>query len=187
MFFTTETVMKKLTFALFAVMFILTSCTAPADSELLAYQGKAAQIRGILYTDTGAVCLDVTLGDASEEELISGVRNATLTFACDSGSHTAAVTDGKATLSACGLSVPCSEKSSQYYAKLASLFALDPDTLYSVEAGDDGTLSASFGTADGEAVTVTIDSATSLPRVIESENGTLRYEISEYLPSSSDG
>lgn len=179
--------MKKLIFALFAFIFTLTSCTA-ANADLLGYQISGAEISGILHTDTGAFRLGVTLFPVTEDELASGVRDAVLTFTYTdgSGTHSATVTDGTVTLSAGGLTIPCSDEAGLHYLHLTSLFAIDSAALYSVEPDDDGTLTASFGEGDSGAVTVTIDPVTSLPKVIAAKNGKYKYEIDEYRLISDD-
>lgn len=190
--------MKKLTVALFAsifvlVIFALASCGATTDADLLGYQTSGAEVKGVLHTDTGAFRLEVTLSPSSADELASGSRDAVLTFISADGSdiYSATVADGGVSLSACGLSVPCGDVTGAYFKKLTSLFAIDGNALYSVENGSDGTVTASFGVRDGEAVIVTLDPVTSLPKKISAQNGAYSYEIDEYRlisdPTETDG
>lgn len=172
--------MKKLIIALFAVFVFLSSCGAPADSDLLAYQSSGAEISGILTTDAGSVRLDITLESITDSELSAGTRNALLRFNCTLGSHTVTVSNGQISLSADGISIPCSEHAGDAYVTLASFFAVDQESLYSAENGDDGSLTLSFGDQNGNAVTVTLDSVTKLPRKIALINSNCTYEIDSY-------
>lgn len=172
--------MKKLTFALFFLFFAFISCAAGTDADLLGYQTSGAEIKGILHTDSGASRLEVTLYPSTNDALAAGTRDAVLTFVFSDGTYSAAVSGGEVTLSAGGLSVPSGEETGAYFQRLTSLFAIDGGTLYSVESDSDGTVTASFGIADGEAVTVTLDPVMSLPQKISAQNGAYSYEIDEY-------
>lgn len=172
--------MKKLIIALFVIFVFLSSCGSPANSDMLAYQSSGAEISGILTTDAGSVRLDVTLENATENELSTGTRNAILRFNCTLGAHTVTVSNGEIFLSADGLSIPCSEHAGNAYVTLASFFAIDQETLYSAENGDDGALTLSFGDQNGNAVTVTLESVTKLPRKIALINSNYTYEIDSY-------
>ncbi len=172
--------MKKLIIALFTVFIFLSSCGSPANSDLLAYQSAGAEISGILTTDTGSVRLSVILENATESEISSGSRNAVLCFNCTLGTHTVTISNGEISLSADGISIPCSEHASTAYSTLASFFAIDQESLYSAENGDDGSLTLSFGDQNGNAVTVTLDSVTKLPRKIALINSNCTYEIDSY-------
>lgn len=170
--------MKKLIILLFAASFFLFSCSA-GDAELLAYQSSGAEIGGTLSTASGSVRLEISLFPLTEEELSSCIRSAELRFICSSGTHTATVSNGTVTVSANELSIPYSEFASQSYLRLASLFAVDISSLYSVESDDDGTR-LSFGNQNGDAVIITLNPITSLPRKIELKESGIVYEIDYY-------
>ncbi len=178
--------MKRLFISLFCLSISLFSCAPQTDAELLGYQACGAEVSGILRTDTGEVRLTVTLYPESGDSLADGTRDAVLSFAYESGSFSVQIEDGKATLSADGLDVPCTDATSEQYLRIASLFALSPEALYAVSADSDGSVRASFG-ANGSVVTLALDPVTSLPRAISVGDSTLTYNIDEYRLSQSGG
>ncbi len=155
----------------------LFSC-APAPSDPLAYQDRAAEVTGTLYSDTGTFSFIMTLpemkapGERRDAEILltspetlSGVKVSVF-------GQTTKIGSGETEL-------PVSPAAAGRWSDIIGLFSLDGGRVTSVTEDDNGVV---VGVGDApERVLVSFRAGEELPSRIETEDGELSLVIEKFI------
>lgn len=173
--------MKKLTAIVLLILALCFTACAPEGKDPLYYQSEGAHVSGRLTTDTGTFYIKLTLYPSEAQEYIASPRDAVIEFTYPDTLKGcgATVKGGNVTLSSGEMSLPLSEASASRFYDIVGLFSIDGGALYSVSNDADGYTTLCFDT--DEKITVTLNTETSHPAVIE--RGGLTLKIDEYLPT----
>ncbi len=155
---------------------LLVSC-APANSDPLAYQDRAAHVSGTLSTDTGTFSLELTLPRAESAPRRDCVI--TLTAPETVRGITVRIAGGSVTLTSGEATLPLSSAAAARWLRFLALFSVEGEVSSGDADQDSGTVTVGIGTSP-ERVFVSFASGAATPSQIKTEDGALSFAVSEY-------